>query len=300
MYKIVATLALLCAWTIHAAELPSSLPVGDDTVRAYRIASIQKLVINLLYSPTPTTNGQMWIIGYYQTNYIATNGVVNMVYVREEIRKFAELAPKNSTNVYAIIAGLNCSGGDGAYAGMNSGEYSWIVNPDGSYSLPAQATNAPLVEYDWTIITIPGITQARVEVYWRGRVDYTWDSEPGGISTQRGVCAFPTWMLTSDYEGVITIWSKSGTQTTQTRYDLKTGQREVPLVLSSPVMTSQGMRFVITGKAGKDVFVQRSSDLKVWNTGTNLSNPTGTITFVDTVATGTCSYYRVGYLETSQ
>lgn len=298
--------ALVCAGTLLAADLPSSIPVGDNAVRAHDIAAIRVFIVNLYSSPN--TLPRTWsLIGYHDEAYLATNGGVDEKYLRGILQTVSQRVFSEDPNrVFGITSGFARSlFGDGTYGMINSGEYSLVINPDGSRSLPAQATNAPITEYPDVAIYATGLTRAVVEVTDNGAVEYVLDtvSTPSVISVSKGGFYPPKWLFTNDYSGTITLYTGSGASATETRYDLKTGWKWVggmpPLWLAPPRRTANGTEIAITGKPGVRVVVECSTDLRTWMPVTTLDNPTGVVTFIGQNIANPCVYHRARY-EQSQ
>ncbi|TAK58200.1 hypothetical protein EPO17_00075 [Patescibacteria group bacterium] len=283
--------ALFCAGSLLAAELPLSIPVGDNAVRAHEIASIGFYVVNLFSSPN--TSPRSWsLIGYHDEVYFATNGVVDEKYIRGILQTVSQRVFSEDPNkVFGITSSFRRSAlGDGAYGAINSGEYILIRNPDGSYALPAQATNALVAEFSDVGIYATGLTRATVEVTDNGVVEYVLDTAttPSVISVQKGGFYPSKWLFTNDYSGTITLYTGSGASATETRYDLKTGLKWIggmsPLWLGTPRRTANGTEVVVTGKPGVRVVVECSTDLRTWTPADTLDNPNGVVTFIDNTA----------------
>ncbi len=299
--------ALLCAWTLLAADLPipNSIPVGDNAVRAHEIADIDRIVINLFSSPDIIPRN--WsLIGYQVQAYNATNGIYDDKYIRGILESVSTAVfSDDPSKVFAITSGFRKVNGDGTHGTMYSGEYKLLSNENGSYSLPEIATNAPLVGFSDIGIYATGLTRAVVEVTDNGAVEYVLDtvSTPSTISVQKGGFYPPKWLFTNDYSGVITLYTGSGASATETRYDLKTGLKWVggmpPLWLAPPRFTVNGTEIVVTGKPGVRVVVECSNDLRTWMTATALDNPNGTTTFIEQ-ADLPCRYHRARYEQLTQ
>jgi len=298
--------ALVCAGTLLGADLPDSIPVGSDQIRASDIGNIRVFVVNLYSSPN--TIPRTWsLIGYHDETYLATNGVVDERYLRGILQTVSQrVFSEDPGKVFGITSGFRRSlFGDGTYGMINSGEYSLVVNPDGSRSLPAQATNASVTEFPDVGIYATGLTRATVEVTDNGVVEYVLDtvSTPSVISVPKGGFYPPKWILTNDYSGTITLYTGSGASATETKYDLKTGIKWVsgmpPLWLTPPRRIANGTEIVITGKPGVRVVVECSNDLRTWMPATTLDNPSGTVTFTES-AEQVCRYHRARYEQQTQ
>lgn len=301
-----ALVALLCAGTLLAADLPNSIPVGDNAVRAYEIAGIGYYVVNLFSSPN-TTPRSWTTIAVHQEVYFATNGVVDEKYIRGILQTVSQGAfLDHPSKAFAVTSGFSRGIlGDGTYGTIDSVAYNLVSNPDGSYSLPASATNAPVVGFYDIGIYANGLTRAKVEITDNGVVEYVLDSTltPVIIDTARGGFYCQKWILTNGYSGTITLYTGSGASATETRYDLKTGIKWVggmpPLWLAPPRFTANGVETVITGKPGARVVVECSNDLRTWMPATTLDNPTGTTVFIEQ-ADQVCRYHRARYEQLTQ
>ncbi len=298
--------ALVCAGTLLAADLPPSIPVGSDAIRVHEIAGIGYYVVNLFSSPN-TTPRNWSTIAVHQQVYFATNGVVDEKYIRGILETVSQrVFLDDPAKVFAMTSGF--SRGifqDGTYGTIFSGPYTLVVNPDGSRSLPAQATNAPVTEFPDVAIYATGLTRATVEVTDGGVVEYVLDtvSTPSVLSVSKGGFYPPKWLFTNDYTGTITLYTGSGVSATETKYDLKTGIKWVggmpPLWLAPPRRNANGTEILITGKPGARVVVECSNDLKTWMSATTLDNPTGTVTFTES-AGQVCRYHRARYEQQAQ
>lgn len=308
MRTVVSALwALVCAGSLLSAEIPTSIPVGSDAIRASEIGNIRVFVVNLYSSPN--TFPRTWsLIGYHDEAYLATNGVVDEKYLRGILQTVSQrVFSQDPSKVFGITSGFAKSlFGDGTYGMINSGEYSLVLNLDGSRSLPVQATNAPVTEFPDFGIYATGLTRAVVEVTDNGVVEYVLDtvSTPSVISVSKGAFYPPKWLFTNGYSGTITLYTGSGASATETKYDLKTGLKWVggmpPLWLAPPRFTANGVETVITGKPGARVVVECSNDLRTWIPTTTLDNPTGTVTFTESAADQVCRYHRARYEQQTQ
>lgn len=222
--------ALVCAGTLLGADLPDSIPVGDNAVRAYEIAGIGYYVVNLFSSPN-TTPRNWSTIAVHQEVYFATNGVVDEKYIRGILQRVSQnVFSDDPAKIFALTSGF--SRGvfqDAIYGTIFSGSYSLVENPDGGYLLPAQATNAPVVGFYDVGIYATGLTRARVEITDNGVVEYVLDSAttPSIVNSSKGVFACQKWILTNNYSGTITLYTGSEASATETKYDLKTGLKQV-------------------------------------------------------------------------
>jgi hypothetical protein len=227
--------------------------------------------------------------------------VFDGVYIRKVLEDVSQAVfSDNTSKVFTLTSGFRRVNGDGAYGTIDSGEYTLLSNTDGSYSLPVQATNAPVVEFYDTGIYATGLTRATVEVTYNGVVDYVLDTAktPSVISIPKGGFYPPKWLFTNGYSGTITLYTGSGASATETKYDLKTGLKWVggmpPLWLGPPRRTANGTEIVVTGKPGARVVVECSNDLRTWMPAKTLDNPNGTTTFIEQ-ADQPCRYHRARY-----
>lgn len=305
---IAAVLAFICSGVLLVADIvngavPETIPIGTDAVKAYQYSTINQYGVDLYCSTNvsnPNDRSSFVIMAYTpRFDYTVTNGEIDESLLRKQIEKVSQVAlTKGNPGMLFVSHLLIDTTNNQAYARIESPPFRLVLGLDGRYTLPSEATNAPMVEYANVGIYVKGITRARVEITdWTGSYDVLDTATPADARCINGsnfLC--PRWLLTTPgYEGTIYLYTRdSNAHTVVTRYSLTTGKKIPPLTLSAPRQNGLGnAEITITGPPGAVVKIQCSSDFLHWvDKGTATLSADGTFVFKDEKESHTC-FYRV-------
>lgn len=295
----------ICSWSLHAADVPVSIPVGVDAVDAYRISTIGQIGVDVYRSTSADPNDiYAYLIdwSYPWENYTATNGLVDYTYIRNVLLDRSGVILTKDTNTndwFVVLIAINTTN-KCEYGVIQSIPFKLIKGINGKYSLPSEVIlNSPIQRYGFVGFYAKGITRLVVDFAdpSTGEVLDSFDSllnpEMGNVFPDRAYLE-DSW-LTNNFAGTISLYCGTGASATVTKYDLKTGWPFPKL--SKPRFSATTTEYTACGMPGARLIIECSTNLLTWSAARTIENPTGTTIIVDekSTANGSCIFHRVRY-----